>query len=296
MDTALRSLPLAGTPDATDPATRRLLRPGCPVLRRDDDTVQVGLAPGSFVRLPRRPAVLDLLTALQEGRPVRSLSADAAAAFDALLAADLVVSPPTGQDRPGLRPALAQFGSSAVARDRRRSTHRVGIVADRPARGLLDDLLVDADLRHDDDRATMWLVVAPGILSRAAVDPFQRAGTPHLVVDGLQGTRRVGPFVEPGRTACLRCVDAHHAAADPRLPLLLEQAARAPAGSEPVDPLLDRLALAWAVRDLARYAEGEAPSTWSATVTVGPVDAPSPVRWLRHPDCGCSWDGLCDLP
>ena len=95
-------------------------------------------------------------------------------------------------------------------------------------------------------------------------------------MSGDAGSRRIGPFVEPGRTACLRCVDAHEAEVDPRLPFLVEQAAMATDGGEPVDPVLDRLALAWAVRDLCRYLEGDEPSTWSATVDLGPTDATAP--------------------
>ncbi len=36
-------------------------------------------------------------------------------------------------------------------------------------------------------------------------------GLPHLMVRLTEGDAVVGPFVVPGRTACLRCLDAHHA-------------------------------------------------------------------------------------
>jgi hypothetical protein len=102
--------------------------------------------------------------------------------------------------------------------------------------------------------------------------------------------------VVPGSTACLRCVDAHESQADPRLPLLLEQAADADHAPPPLDPLVVTMALTWAVRDLARYAEGDEPSTWSATVDIGASGPPTLTRWLRHPDCGCAWDTLLRLP
>jgi hypothetical protein len=47
------------------------------------------------------------------------------------------------------------------------------------------------------------------------------------------------------------------------------------------------------VRDVVAYVEGEPPSTWSATVTIGPDLDPGRREWARHPHCGCSWaDGL----
>ena len=99
----------------------------------------------------------------------------------------------------------------------------------------------------------------------------------------------VGPFVAPGTTACLRCVDAHCTDADPAWPLLVRQYAAASARDradgvpEPVDPLLASLALAWAARDLACYVDGGRPSTWSATVTLHP--RPDHV-WRPAPGCG----------
>ncbi len=106
----------------------------------------------------------------------------------------------------------------------------------------------------------------------------------------------MGPFVEPGRTACLRCVDAHEALADERRPLLIAQAATAAIRQPPPrDPVLDALALAWAVRDLCRYVEGDEPSTWSTTCDLSPAGLPDAVRWGRHPDCGCAWDAVLVL-
>jgi hypothetical protein len=103
--------------------------------------------------------------------------------------------------------------------------------------------------------------------------------------------------VVPGRTACLRCIDAHHTDADPAWPLLVRQYAaacrrdRADGTPEPVDPLLATLAVAWAARDLTAYADGGRPSTWSTTVTLDArPDRLETQAWLRHPGCGCSWD------
>ena len=140
------------------------------------------------------------------------------------------------------------------------------------------------------------VLVGVGEPERDLVDEWTRAGTPYLLVRLTEGRAVVGPFVQPGSTACLRCVDAHCTDADPAWPLLVRQYAaasahdRADGAPEPVDPLLASLALAWAASDLASYVDGGRPSSWSATVTVHPQLSRLETRgWLRHPGCGCSW-------
>ena len=101
---------------------------------------------------------------------------------------------------------------------------------------------------------------------------------------------RVGPFVEPGVTACLRCVDAHLGERDPRRGVVVEQLAGRTAA--PDDLALEALAVTWAVRDALRYLAGADPSTWSATVDLDLELDPLRQAWTRHPHCGCAWDAL----
>lgn len=278
------------------PTSELRLRPGVPVVRRDADTLQVGLDPPHVARVPDTPEVRALLDELRAGADPGELTPVAARARDGLVAAGLAFRAAPAATTPELRVAQAQFGTDGVRRLADRVGHRIGVRAGGSSRAILADLLALAGLEVDDAAASVWLVVASGPITRESIDPLIRAGAPHLLVSGGAGGRRIGPFVEPGRTACLRCVDAHEAETDPRRPFLVEQAALASVGDEPVDPVLDRLALAWAARDLSRYLEGDEPSTWSATVDLGPTDAPRLVRWLRHPNCGCAWDLLFDLP
>lgn len=279
---------------ATSTAELRL-RPGVPVVRRDATTLQVGLYPPLVARLPDAPEVRALLDALRSGTGPGDLAPVAARALESLLGAGLALRATPGST-PGLTLAQAQFGADGGRRLTDRSGHRIGLRADGPSRAIVTELLALTGLAVDDASPSVWLVVDAGPITRETVDPLVRVGAPHLLVSGHAGGRRLGPFVEPGRTACLRCVDAHEAETDPRRPFLVEQAALASVGDQPVDPVLDRLVLAWAVRDLCRYLEGDEPSTWSATVDVGPTDPPRLVRWLRHPHCGCAWDLLFDLP
>ena len=139
-------------------------------------------------------------------------------------------------------------------------------------------------------------LVGVGEPQRDLIDDWMRTGTPHVLVRLSEGSATVGPFVVPGRTACLRCLDAHHTDADPSWPLLVAQYAslsrrdRSDGVPEPVDSILANLALTWAARDIASYAEGLRPSTWSATLRFDPhLTSIENRAWLRHAECGCGW-------
>ena len=130
----------------------------------------------------------------------------------------------------------------------------------QPSRGAGVALLVTD---HDD----------PSVADQWSVDSF-----PHLVVRLGHQSVRVGPFVQPGVTACLRCLAAAGKPAEP-----------ARAAYADLDPSLLTVGLGWAVRDLASWNAGELPTTWSTTVTIRADLAPESTRWPRHPHCGCSW-------
>ena len=230
--------------------------------------------------------------------------------------ADPPTDPPTG---PSAGPSADAAGLSAVATAALVREAGGGAAAALAARaawrtetrtfghpsaaGLRDsfvDLAARAGLREAAPRRTSppdcGVLVGVGEPERDLLDGWTRSGTPYLLVRLTEGRAVVGPFVLPGTTACLRCVDAHRTDLDPAWPLLVRQYAaaaehdRADGASEPVDPLLAALAVAWAARDLASYVDGGRPSTWSSTVTLHPRLARLETRtWLRHPACGCCW-------
>ncbi len=267
-------------------------------MARGPGVLQVGLD-GPTVQLPDQPDTRDLLVALGRFPGVldgtNGTGDPADAALDRLDAAGLLVVVPDGEAVPGPADQVlrAQFGPDAVRRRAARSAATVVVRAAPATQPLLGLLLEQAGLRRTggEDGADVHLLVSAGPVDRELLDPLVRSSIPHLVVSGSAGLRRVGPFVHPGHTACLRCVDAHEALHDVRRPFLLAQAARAATERPPpLDPVLDALALAWAVRDLARYVEGDSPSTWSTTFDLAPAAAPTALSWGRHPDCGCAWD------
>lgn len=280
------------------------LRPGVPVMARSPGVLQVGLDEPAL-RVDDDPAVRQVLTALARpgGVPAdEELPAQVVGVLARLDRAGLLVTV-SGAERyadPALVALRAQFGPDAVRRQEARAAATIVVRGDPAATLALEPLLEQAGLRRAaaaDPSVALHLLVTAGPLDRVVLDSLVRGSVPHLLVSGSAACRRIGPFVHPGLTACLRCVDAHEALHDPRRPLLLAQAAAAATERPPpLDPVLDQLVLAWAVRDLARYLEGDEPSTWSATVDVGPLGAPVRTRWGRHPDCGCAWDAITELP
>ncbi len=294
---------------------RPILRPGTHVLRRAPGELQVGLDPSSALVLPDIPSVRDTLRRLSSAaQPVGDEEPDAGTV--ALLEehgqlideADLLPLLGDG-DRdlaPGATAALARAagaGLSATRHARRRARTSTGCFGGPAGERLRDPFLAltgSAGIREASGRASAppdcGVLVGVGEPDREHVDAWTRAGTPYVVVRLTEGRAVVGPFVAPGTTACLRCVDAHCTDADPAWPLLVRQYAAASARDredgvpEPVDPLLASLALAWAAHDVTCFVDGGRPSTWSATVTLHPRLTHLETRdWLRHPACACSW-------
>lgn len=281
---------------------RVLLRPGAGVLVREAGRLQVGLGRGTVV-VAATPVVADWLGALGAGAVRVPDSGEAHAVAVRLWGAGLLVDADAWDADRSARPRLA---AAAYARDvaeaheslTRRAAGRIGLLVDPPWRAELDALLVANGLAVTDVKgpdADVQLVASAREHDRGVVDGLLRGGQPHLVVRETPAEIVVGPLVVPGRTACLRCLDAHRTDQDPRWPLLLHQLVSAiPSCERPAEPALRTLALAWAVRDLATYLEGGRPATWSATVTVDATLALPRRAWLRHPHCGCAWGELRD--
>jgi bacteriocin biosynthesis cyclodehydratase domain-containing protein len=292
---------------------RPLLRPGTHVLRRADGSVQLGLDPGQAVVLDGA----DLCPGLLDGSADATDRGVAELDEHGLLVDERVLMPLVGQT--GTR--LPRAAGAALVRDggpqaqqqaaAREQTRVVLAGFGHPDGAQLLDALEAlrsrSGVRRQRSRPAEGAARRPrhrvvGVLAgvgepdRELVDEWIREQTPHVLVRLTEGRAVVGPFVVPGRTACLRCLDAHHTDADPEWPLLVRQYAeavrhdRADGVPEPVDPALAALAVAWAARDVTTYVDGGRPSTWSGTLTVHPDLATVETRsWLRHPECGCTW-------
>ena len=255
-------------------ATPRLA-PGVHVVPRDDDHVQVGLDPPARVLVRRRPDLLALLDDLVRGRPPTLATPEAVTILAGLRRAGLLVE----TDPP-----------PAPRRDVTRTVALVGLgLGLDPLRTLLEGSGVRSATRGRPP--DLYVLGSPRPVPRSRLDEWLGEGAPHLLLagTGTPGSLRLGPLVEPGTTACQRCVDAEEAARDPRRTLVVEQLAALPA--RPLDPALVSLALAWAAREVVTYLDGRRPATWSGTIDLDPV-VPLTRSWQRHPHCGCAWDVL----
>jgi bacteriocin biosynthesis cyclodehydratase domain-containing protein len=288
--------------------SRPVLAPGLRVLRRSRTELQIGLAAEHRLLVPDTDAVRRTLGHLTRGEAVPE---------DAETSSVLELLAPVLVDGAGLLAVHAASGDVAAAALRDPAGYGARLEARRHARVLVSGslgeradpvpLLAAAGIQvgqipaHGTARPPdVVLALSVGEPDREAFDPLLRDGVAHLVVRIVEGTAVVGPFVEPGRTACLRCLDAHESLDDSLAPVLVDPHAllgdeRRDGVAEPVDSALAALAVAWAARDLVTHVDGERPSTWSSTVRLAPALASvGQTEWLRHPACGCSW--LPDAP
>ena len=259
------------------PAAPRLA-PGLRVVRRGLRHLQVGLYGDRRVLLPRTAEVEDTLARLLQQGPL---------ADDESTAAILALLDEGGcldRGRPASGGLVAVLGGF-----------------DTPCSPGLEALLATAGstLTHSSTDADVVLVQALGELDRDLLDPLIRSRTPHLVVRMIDGGAILGPFVVPGVTACLRCVDAHQSLLDPDHVAVTSRYLRATAVPrddgvpDVADAALLALALSWAARDVVAHLEGREPATFSRTIRFDrQPNRREEHRWLRHPDCGCSWSAL----
>jgi len=248
------------------------------VVRRGLGHLQVGLYADRRVLLPRTPEVEGTLALLLQQRPLGD--DESTAAVLALL------------DEHGCLDHSCPAAGGTVA-----------VLGRFEAPGLpdLEALLATAGLTTtaSPSNADVVLVLALGEVDRDRLDPLIRSRTSHLVVRMVDAGAVLGPFVVPGVTACLRCVDAHQSLLDPDHVAVTSRYLRATAvprddGVPDVpDPSLVALALSWATRDLVAHLVGQEPSTFSRTIRFDRQPAHrEELRWLRHPDCGCCWSAL----
>jgi bacteriocin biosynthesis cyclodehydratase domain-containing protein len=244
------------------------------------DGLRCGIPPGSPSELS--PSVARLCADLLD----RSLVVDGDLWLEAIGSAT------TDLARAGLSAAIAESGLEARSvLDRRRS---VGVAVE--GSGLARAADRARDLLTSSGVGTgrgVVLLIGSADPDRSLVDDWLRADLPHVFLTATEGMLRVGPFVVPGRTACLRCIDAHHTEHDPRRALVLQQYAEATQPRdglpEPVPADLLDLAVGYVVRDLVNWIDGHRPATWSATVRIDGQLELARTPWPRHPGCGCSW-------
>lgn len=181
----------------------------------------------------------------------------------------------TGESPPGETPT----GDS-----RRQDLVRALIRASAPA----TRTTLPANRQHPD--LAVLAPVADSYPAQAAA--LQAAGVPHLTAEVHETTGVLGPFVQPGRTSCLRCRDLFRTARDPGWPRAMVPFGgvdAVPAGSERAcDVVLATQLAVLAAQHVLAFVEGDPPPTVNAVVEVVPPFG-TQTRHERpaHPDCGC---------
>jgi len=135
------------------------------------------------------------------------------------------------------------------------------------------------------------LVVLVGTRTADRGAQLTRDRTAHLAVMASEAIGIVGPLVEPGKTACLRCLDYVRAGNDPAWPLILAQIRTRRAEPAACDAVLTAAVAAQAAAQALTAIETAPAASAAANGTLELV-LPD-WRWRRrtwppHPDCPCA--------
>lgn len=293
---------------------RPVLRPGLQIMRRDLRTFQLGHEWPGVGALLDTAVVRAVLAAVDGYRDLAGV-VDAATdvvgdaeavgtTADGLIAAGVLVDQADTR-RPGDVPEaawnslwlLAGPGRTAHQLHAARRRVTVAVQGDGSVAERIRSLLADARLAttHDSADADIEVVASDWPPDRATADVAMRSGLPHLwaYVCDLVGV--VGPLVEPGRSACLRCLDAARREVDPAWPTVVEAASIRRLAAPACGPTLAAVVAALAVQQVDLWACGERPQTVEEVLEIphglGPVQA---VPHQPHPHCGCGWSGWHD--
>lgn len=255
---------------------RPTVKPGAAVLRRDIDHLQVGTSPGVIVH--DRPGLYPFLRSLDGSRDLSTLrrhaphdhpelDADVDDVLAPLIAAGAVIDLPDVAP-PRLRIAVAHDGPSTAF------AHLVGSLA----------AAVNLDVTPEPDLTVM---ISSGEPPRAPLVDAACAGATHLLVVLDGADVRIGPFVVPGRSPCLGCLDLHRSGWDPIWPALVAQFGSAQRHALSV--LTEHAAAAEVAAQCLQFAHGEVPRTASEVIAIGADRTTRTVVPSHfHPRCTCS--------
>ncbi|MGQ0482585.1 MAG: TOMM precursor leader peptide-binding protein [Pseudonocardia sp.] len=129
--------------------------------------------------------------------------------------------------------------------------------------------------------------------------PSPVSDAPHLSTRLVDGLGMVGPLVLPGRSACLRCIDLHHAEHDPHWPTVAaDLAGRVGSASPATTAATAALAADQALAAVdALLGNGGAPPTLDAVLHLDTRRGTLCRRpWPPHPRCGCGAAHVAPLP
>lgn len=136
-------------------------------------------------------------------------------------------------------------------------------------------------------RADLVVTVEHGAADPVAARDLVAAGTAQLSVVVREASVLVGPLVQPGRAACLRCLDLHRAAADPHWPTIAAQLCARGSRLRQEETLLAASGAAAAASAVLAHLDSRAGLTDRYLVVALPDALGREVPAPPHPDCGC---------
>jgi len=146
------------------------------------------------------------------------------------------------------------------------------------------------EVRTGDDDAVPDLVVLTELTLPDLIEHLMRDRVPHLALRAAEAIGVVGPLVQPGRSACLRCVDLRKADGDPQWPKVLAQATFTRAQPQACDTVLAAMTAAVTSAQALAFIDrpGALPATANGTLEVLLPDWQWRRRtWAPHPACSC---------
>jgi ThiF family len=222
----------------------------------------------------RRQALVAVLGAGRVGAGVAALLG--AAGIGMLVIAD---------DEPALASDVTPFGLSTddIGRPRFEGARRV-LAGTAPSTRVLSRIGSRPDL----------VVLTPDEEpERASVIRWVGEGVPHLLAFVSEAAGTVGPFVVPGETACLHCIDLHRSDFDPAWPALLAQTV-VPGPAPASDVALAGMVASLAALHVTSYLVGARPASMGGTLTITQDGRVRRRTWHPHPSCGCQFEHLSE--
>jgi bacteriocin biosynthesis cyclodehydratase domain-containing protein len=120
-----------------------------------------------------------------------------------------------------------------------------------------------------------------------AARAYARRRLPHLAVAVRDGVIVVGPFVPPGGTPCLSCLDLHRTDRDPAWRRLAAQLATDPPPSQACAATTVLLGVGYAASEVLSYLDGGSPRTRGGCVEIDAAGNSRRRSWSSHPRCDC---------
>lgn len=146
----------------------------------------------------------------------------------------------------------------------------------------------------DDAAASSYRPLALAVVATDAGVPTPEVVTavrehPHLLVAVRETTAVIGPFVLPGRTPCVRCLELSRSERDLPWPVLAAQLAAGPRAVEPCDVVLATAAASLAALHVLHWIDtGRLPPTAGGVLEMEIGAGRMRRRSITaHPDCGC---------